>query len=315
MEAAYGCGYAGLFPGWGRRGNRLRKLPSETLVLMDRYIRDKHETIKGTVAKRVYGALVSECERLGLVVPSNATFCKAIRARPKHRQTFMRLGRRAAYQYEVRHFELTMTTPRHGDRPFEVCHIDHTHVDAEMVCSRPRINLGRPWLTLLVDAFSRRVLAVYVTYDEPSYCSCLMVLRLCVQRHGRLPQNIVVDNGPEFRSIWFDTVLARYRITKKLRPPAKARFGSVCERLFGTSNSQFIHNLAGNTKAMRNVRQITKSVDPKRLARWTLGMFYESFFAYVHEQYDTTDHPTLGDSPRATFTNYTLSDEFARLRG
>ena len=60
-------------------------------------------------------------------------------------------------------------------------------------------------MTLLVDAFSRRILAVFVTFDEPSYRSCMMVLRLCVQRHGRLPQIIVVDNGPEFNSTWFDT--------------------------------------------------------------------------------------------------------------
>ena len=301
-EAVCGCGYAGLLPGWGRRGNRLRKLPEETLVLMDRLIREEHETIKGKVAERVYGAVVSECERLGLCVPSGATFHKAIRRRPKHRQVSEREGHRAAYQHEVRYLELSLTTPRHGERPFEVCHIDHTQLDIELVCSRTGINLGRPWMTLLVDAFSRRVLAVFITYDEPSYRSCMMVLRLCVQRHGRLPQIIVVDNGPEFRSVWFDTVLARHRITKKLRPPAKARFGSVCERLMGTGNTQFVHNLTGNTKVMRNVRQVTRSVDPKRHARWTLGLFYESLIAYWYEQYDTTDHPALGDSPRAAFT-------------
>ena len=76
----------------------------------------------------------------------------------------------------------------------------------------------------------------------------------------------------------------------------------MCERLFGTGNTQFIHNLAGNTKVMRNVRQVTKSVNPKGLACWTLGMFYESFLAYAYEQYDTADHPALGDSPRAAFT-------------
>jgi hypothetical protein len=34
-----------------------------------------------------------------------------------------------------------------------------------------------PWATVLIDAMSRRILAVYLTFDEPSYRSCMMVLR------------------------------------------------------------------------------------------------------------------------------------------
>ena len=89
------------------------------------------------------------------------------------------------------------------------------------------------------------------------------------RRHGRLPQILVIDGGPEFQSTYFETLLARYEVTKKTRPPAKARFGSVCERLFGTTNTQFIHNLRGNTQITRNVRQVTKSVSPQGQAVWT----------------------------------------------
>lgn len=78
----------------------------------------------------------------------------------------------------------------------------------------------------MVDAYSRRLLAVYLTYEEPSYRSCMMVLRLCVQRFKRFPQTIVVDNGAEFHSHYFEQLLATYRCTKKHRPPAKAHFGA-----------------------------------------------------------------------------------------
>jgi len=37
----------------------------------------------------------------------------------------------------------------------------------------------------------------------------------------------------------FETLLARYECAKKTRPPAQPRFGSVCERLFGTTNTQY----------------------------------------------------------------------------
>jgi len=58
----------------------------------------------------------------------------------------------------------------------------------------------------LTDAFTRRLLVVYVTFDPPSYRSAMMVLRECVWRNARLPQAIVVDGGPDFRSIYFETL-------------------------------------------------------------------------------------------------------------
>jgi len=189
----------------------------------------------------------------------------------------------------------------HGDRPFEIGHIDHTELDIELVCSQTSRNLGRPWATFFSDTYSRRILAVYVTFDPPSYRSCLMALRICVKRHGRLPQIVVVDNGSEFNSTYFETLLATFEITKKQRPPAQARFGSVCERLFGTSNTQFIHNLQGNTQITRNVRQVTKSVNPKNQAIWTLPFLYDYLCHWAYEIYDTIDHPALSQSPKEAF--------------
>ena len=81
----------------------------------------------------------------------------------------------AADQHEVRYLELSLTTPRHGERLLEICHLDGTQLDLNLVCSRTGINLGRPWMTLLVEAFSRRLPAVFITYDEPSHRSWVMV--------------------------------------------------------------------------------------------------------------------------------------------
>ena len=129
----------------------------------------------------------------------------------------------------------------------------------------------------------------------------MAILRECVRRHGRLPQIVVIDGGPEFQSTYFEALLARYECIKKTRPPAKARFGSCCERLFGTCNTQFIHNLRGNTQITRNVRQVTVSVDPKGMATWTLHELNERLEEYLFEVYDQMDHPALGQSPREAF--------------
>src|SRR5229473_3075896 len=109
-----------------------------------------------------------------------------------------RLGTRAMYAEQLPYLYLEYHTPVHGDRPFAIVHLDHTLLDIELVAQASGRNLGRPWATFLMDAFSRRVLAVYLTFDPPSYRSAMMTLRICVRRHGRMPQSIVVDGGKEF---------------------------------------------------------------------------------------------------------------------
>ncbi|MEL6442349.1 MAG: DDE-type integrase/transposase/recombinase [Cyanobacteria bacterium J06621_8] len=297
-----GCGYLGLLSHRKAKGNRQRKLPEATVNMIGEFIEQQYETLKQKSKWSVYCSLREACEEKGIIAPSYKTFSQQIQKQAGYKQTLRRKGRRAAYAQSTFYWELNRTTPRHGDRPFEIGHIDHTQLDVELLCSRTGRSLGRPWVTFLIDAFSRRLLAVYLTFDSPSYRSCLMVLRLCVQRHGRLPQTIVVDNGAEFHSTYFETLLATFECTKKHRPAAKGRFGSVCERLFGTNNTQFINNLAGNTQIMKNVRQVTKSVNPKNHAVWTLGKLYEYLTQWAYEVYDTEDHPSLGQSPQEAFS-------------
>jgi putative transposase len=297
----YNCGYVGLLSHSHVKGNRSRKLPDDTLAEMAKFIKEDYETNKQKNVSTVYGSLINACEQKGIIEPSYKTFVKEVKRRSGYDQTKNRKGHRAAYQQQEFYWELDRTTPRHGDRPFEIGHIDHTELDIELVCSQTKRNLGRPWATFLVDAYSRRLLAVYLTFDPPSRRSVMMILRLCVKNHGRLPQNVVVDNGSEFHSTYFETLLATFSKTLKKRPPAKARFGAICERLFGTSNTEFVHNLLGNTQITRNVRQVTKSVNPKNHAIWTLGTLYEYLCTWAYEVYDIDDHPALGQTPREAF--------------
>lgn len=300
-ESQYGCGYVGLLSHHQEKGNRQQKIPNNVSNLIEIFISEDYETLKQKSKVAVYGSLLKKCEEQGIIAPSYKTFILAIQARPHVEQVKKRQGKRAAYQHEAFYQELTLTTPRHGDRPFEIGHIDHTLLDIELVCSHTGRNLGRPWATFLSDAFSRRLLAVTLTFDPPSYRACMMVLRECVQRHGRFPQIIVVDGGREFESVYFETLLARYECSKKTRPAAQPRFGSICERLFGTTNTRFIYNLLGNTQITRNVRQVTKSVSPQEQACWTLGQFHTRLCEWAYEIYDTIEHPALSQTPREAY--------------
>ncbi len=300
-KAVYGDGYLGLLPRTGDRGNRQARLPEPARVLMAEFIENNFETLKQKSRYSSWISLKHVCEQRGIVVPSYRAFRRAVRKRDRFSQTLKRKGHRAAYAYEPIFWDLELKTPRHGDRAFEIAHIDHTELDVELRSLATGHALGRPWMTLLVDAFSRRILGLYLTFDPPSYRSCMTVLRACVRRHGRFPQTVLVDGGAEFTSTYFETLLARYACTKKTRPPAKPRFGSVCERLFGTVSTQFLYNLRGNTQMTRNVRQVTKSVAPREMATWTLHELNERLEEYLFQVYDRMEHPALGQSPKEAF--------------
>ncbi|MCM3358648.1 TnsA endonuclease N-terminal domain-containing protein [Psychrobacillus sp. MER TA 171] len=298
-EELYGNGFVGLLPQTKKRGNRNAKLPTETIELMNKMITESYETIKSKSAKQVYRELLVKCEESNFYVPSYATFCETINNRAKYDIEKARKGSRASYKYEEFYIELEFTTPRHGERIFEIAHIDHTELDIELYINGKVSK--RPWLTLMIDAYSRRILAYYLTFEEPSYRSCMMVIRECVKRSNRLPNYIVVDGGKEFSSVYFESLLALYSVHKKQRPAAKARYGHVIERLFGITNELFIHNLRGNTQITKNVRQVTKTVNPKNHAVWTLETLNERLDTWFSNVYDNKENPSLNQTPKEAF--------------
>jgi transposase InsO family protein len=302
-QILYGNGFVGLLPLWKKCGNRTQRLSDEQEKLLETFIANQYETLKQQPMWEVYLLLQREAEQQKppIPVPSYSTFTRRIAQRPRVESTLKRQGKRAATQVERWYWELEQKTPRHGGRPEEIVHIDHTLLDIELVSSRTGHALGRPWCTFMIDAFSRRLLVVYLTFDEPSYRSGMMALREYVWRYGRLPQTVIVDGGSDFRSTYFETLLAYYDCTKATRPWAKPHYGSVCERLFGTANTQFVHNLIGNTQIMKQVRQVTRSMQPREQAVWTLGDLYAYLCEWAYEVYDTSIHPALGQSPREAF--------------
>jgi len=139
-----------------------------------------------------------------------------------------------------------------------------------------------------------------------------MVLRHCVKRYGRLPTAIVVDGGPEFQSVYFEQLLALYRVRKHQRPAAEPRFGSPQERLFGTMQTEFLYHLLGNTQATKLPRQMTRATDPRRHAVWTLPALAERVQHWADEEYEIIRHPALGMTPRAAY-DLSIEQDGARV--
>ncbi|MBV9691222.1 MAG: DDE-type integrase/transposase/recombinase, partial [Ktedonobacteraceae bacterium] len=300
-EEQSGCGYIGLLDRVADRGNRLPRIAEPSMQLLHTYLKEHYAAPQAKRAKAVYHLYVSECERLHIPPISLRTFYRERARFCTPEVTTSRLGRRAAYAQQPFFWYLDRTTPRHGERPFARAHLDHTQLDILLVSSITGKPLEKPWLTMLTDSYSRRVLACYLSYDPPSYRSAMMLFRACVQRHQRLPQEVVVDRGTDFGSVYFETLLARYFITKLERPPMAPHFGSVIERLFGTSTTMLLSQLSGNTQATKTPRLLTREVDPKQQAIWTLQHFTERFSQWVFEVYDQMEHPALFQSPREAF--------------
>src|SRR5260370_3397274 len=299
-EVEYGCGYLGLLDRVAARGNRTPRIPDASMQLLEAHLQAHYAAPQAKSAAAVYRLYRKQCGQQGLPPVSERTFYR-VRARFTTTDVITaRRGRRPAYIAQPFYW-LDQTTPRHGERPFALAHLDHTELDIELVSSVTGKPLGRPWATFLTDAYSRRILACYVTFDPPSYRSVMMAFRECVKCHQRLPHECFVDRGPEFGSVYFETLLTRHFVTKKDRPASHPRMGSVVERLFGTATTQLLHQLLGNTQASKQPPELSHEVDPTRLAVWTLDRFAARWGQYAYEVYDQLDHPVLGQSPREAF--------------
>ncbi len=292
-----GSGFMALIPRIDHRGNHTERVEPRHLDLINTVIENAYLTPKQLSASTVWALYQKQAKEAQFIPVSEKTFRKIIKTRPPLERVRARRGRRAANNEKAGNIRPHILSP-HADRPWQVAHMDHTQVDVQLTSMFTGKPLDkRPWLTVLMDTYSRRILAAYLSLDPPSTVSCLMALRLCVQRYHRLPQSLVVDNGADFHSTQFEQFLAAFGIHKVNRPPGEPRYGSPVERLFGVANKQFFHLLLGNTQMMTAVRQVTKSVDPRNLAVWTFEQLAEFLDQWAFDVYDQIPHSALGMSP------------------
>ncbi len=301
-EITYGSGYIGLLPHFTSRGGT-RKASAEVVALIEEVLRTHYDTLTRKPKRGAYGEYIIQSKKKHLPTVSQRTFYEqAKRHKTVYEQVLAREGARAAYPFKEYHHQAEKTINRHGSYAWAMAHIDHLEVDLQLCDSKTNQLLGKCWLTLMILSHPRRIAAFYLTFDPPSYRSCMMVMRLCVKRYGRLPTAITVDGGPEFRSVYFEQLLALYRVRKHQRPSSEPRFGSPLERLFGTMDTSFIYHLLGNTQASQHPGTMTKATDPLLHAVWTLPDLAEQVQQWADEEYDTIRHPALKMTPHDAYT-------------
>lgn len=277
-----------LIPRWHLCGNRTERFAPEHKEILLRVIEKTKGDPNLTSRANAYHTYISELSArqgtstfMPLSQPTFYRYFRNFTSRTNH--DLQRGGRRmsnaATDSIEPSKRALLAT------RAFSVAHIDHYNVDIALLVGRVggKPVTKRAWLTALVDAYSGEVLGLWLSFRAPCRQSCAMVIRDCVRRHGRLPEIIVVDGGPEFRSVHFTTMLATLGVTRVDRPPEDPRFGKEVERLFGSFKERFFRGLPGFIPGIANDRKTSGSHNASQRARLTFHDLIDALEAYAYQ--------------------------------
>lgn len=146
--------------------------------------------------------------------------------------------------------------------------IDHYLADVYVIVAinEGEVYVERPWVSAMIDLATGVVLALTVSFRAPSRISCSKVIRECVRKHGKLPQEIIVDRGSDFKSVYFEALLAHYEVTLSFRPAAHGRYGGEVESLFGEFKKSWLSQRPGNLSEYGNPRSVDGTHSPHKFA-------------------------------------------------
>lgn len=266
------------------------------------------------------------CKQSGYKVPADNTVRARIRSLDPRKVVNKREGHDAARGL----------TPAAGKAPepaapLEVVQIDHTPVDVIVVDEIAREPIGRPYLTLAIDTFTRCIVGMLLTLEAPSATSVGLCLAHMVSdksgwlarlgltdmtwpMHGK-PTWIYVDNAPEFYSEALKRGCEQHGIKRDYRPMGQPHFGGIIERVIGTAMAK-AHELPGTTFSDTKDRGKYKSeamaiLTLRELEKWltlAIGTYHESV------------HSSLKEPPASCWSKnveaaklYTVTDEKAFL--
>lgn len=156
-------------------------------------------------------------------------------------------------------------------RPLAVVQADHTPSDINFiqVVDGGHRYIGRAYLTVATDVYSRAVLGFCLTLERPSRLSVALCLAHALCRKddwleargmaandwpmfGR-PKVLLVDMGAEFRSALFKEACEDFGINVRLRNRGNVHTGGIIERLLGILNGILggLYGRTGNSVADR----------------------------------------------------------------
>lgn len=184
--------------------------------------------------------------------------------------------------------------------------IDHTLLDVLLVDEETGLVIGRPYITVVLDKFSRMIMGYLLHLSAPNTETVLRVIERAIRpkaellarfpkvqnewrAHG-IPARLVPDNAAEFHA---DDMIAGFNelgieiMYPRSRGPEMK--GSV-ERFFRTQNIGLIHKLPGTTFSNIQEKGDYKS---EKHACFTLAQLEASVVKWIVDAYHQTPHQGL----------------------
>jgi putative transposase len=306
-------------PNGGRGKSRLpaavEKIVRQTIE--EHYLSRQQHTIRSTALE-----VARRCGVAHLRAPNPNTVRQRILALPMRE----RLRRRSHRKEAAERFAPRPGSFDEAQRPLDVVQIDHTKIDVIVVDREQRLPIGRPWITLAIDVYSRMVIGFYISLDPPGAVSTgLCIAHAVLPKEGWLehcgvvgqwpcwgfPSRIHLDNAKEFHGEMLRRACEQYGIALDYRPPATPHMDGHIERLLGTL-MRALHALPGATFSNPKHRG---DYDAEASAVLTLDELERWLTEYIVCVYHAKGHRGIGTSPLQRWTAGIVGDEHHIGRG
>ena len=185
--------------------------------------------------------------------------------------------------------------------------IDHSPL--KIVVGSDAGPIGQPWLTVLIDYYSRMIVGFCLGFEPPSYAVIMEALRQAIlpktQLQARypkiqnpwpcfgIPEKIVCDRGSDLTSKDLEDAAFQLGIELDFAPPRTPHFKGTVESFFDTLNDLLLASLPGRTFRSWERRADYQPDDGPMMP-------YETLLEIVHlhlvDVYSQSQHPTLGQT-------------------
>ncbi len=176
--------------------------------------------------------------------------------------------------------------------------IDHTTLDLVLLHDELLVPIGRPSITVLLDAYSHCIVGFNLNFRQPSYESVRNALLNTIYPKGYIAQNypdiqhewpccgkphtLVVDNGVEFWSTSLEHACKDANINIQYNPVRKPWLKPLIERFFGILNGDLLSSIPGKT--FSNILE-KGDYDSYKEAGMRFSVFLELFHHWIIDIY------------------------------
>ncbi len=296
-----------------KKGNT--RLNSEIEILIKRIIDSYYLTIQKPSVQSVVDKVLAECKKMNIIAPHSNT----IRNRIESISEYEKLKKQGSKSIARTRYEPT-PNKFEADYPLQLIEIDHTPCDIILVDDEHRLPIGRPWITVAIDIYSRMIVGYYLSMNAPSVTSVGMCVSNTILPKDTLlakfdvnanwnvwgfPETIHVDNGADFRAEAVKKAGLAHGINIEFRPVGRANFGGHIERVIGTLMHE-IHNLPGTT--FSNIKQ-RGEYNSDANASMTFFEFEKWLVTFITKIYHKRVHNSLFLTPEQQWEEGLFGDE------